>query len=66
MTQAEFAAKCNKSRAIIHYYVKMGYLDTEVISGIPHIKIPADQFESMDDPEVDHATRLKLAWNESK
>jgi hypothetical protein len=66
MTQAEFAAKCNKSRAIINYYVKRGYLDTEVISGIPHIKIPADQFEAMSDPKVESYDKLKIAWNESK
>ena len=66
MTQAEYAAKCNRSRAIINYYVSRGYLDTETISGIPHIKVPEDRFEKMSDPEVSDSEKLKLAWNESK
>ncbi len=66
MTQAEYAAKCGKSRAIINYYVGQGYLDTEEISGIPHIKVPEDQFDKMHDPEVSDSEKLKVAWNESK
>jgi hypothetical protein len=66
MTQAEYAAKCGRSRAIIGYYVKRGYLDVEIISGIPHIKIPEDQFDKVNDPEVSDYDKLKLAWNESK
>jgi hypothetical protein len=66
MTQAEYAAKCGKSRAIINYYVKRGYLNTEIISGIPHVKVPLDLFEKMDHEEVSNKEKLKSAWNESK
>jgi hypothetical protein len=66
MTQAEYAARCGRSRSIIGYYVKRGYLNVEIISGIPHIKVPEDQFEKVSDPEVSDSDKLKLAWNESK
>lgn len=62
MTQAEYAKKCGKSRAIINYYVKRGYLDVEVISGMPHIKVPEDQFEMMHDPDVPEREKFKAAW----
>lgn len=62
MTQAEYAKKCGKSRAIINYYVKRGYLDVEVISGMPHIKVPEDQFEKMHDPDVPEREKFKAAW----
>lgn len=62
MTQSEYAKKCGKSRAIINYYVKKGYLDTAMISGVPHIRIPGDMVDDLDNESIGQSERLQIAW----
>lgn len=51
MSQSEYARRTKKSRHLINYHVRKGNLDTELISGIPFIKIPNDDPLSQPSPE---------------
>lgn len=62
VTQSEYAKKCGKSRSIINYYVKKGYLNIEMISGVPYVKVPEDQFASLIDPAIPKYEKLKISW----
>lgn len=62
ITQAEYAKKCGKSRAIINYYVKRGYLKTDTISGVKYIKVPFDRVDELDDPKATESEKLRIAW----
>jgi hypothetical protein len=42
MSQSEYARKTEKSRQLVHYYVRKELLETTEVSGTKFIKIPKD------------------------
>lgn len=43
MSQSQYAREVNVTRTTVNYYVREGQLETEVVGGVPYIKIPKNE-----------------------